>query len=224
MADNRVVIKINYDKDKQRKALIDPKMVTVWHTGRILSAVFILLVLILGAIYMFSGKDADENPAQANESITPAGVTPPQTPAILEAELPKPPPVPGDVSNTGNVEVVKRPHAIIYDRRVVRASLNTAPKNDEPGNPVKQPVILGQNESMELFYFSQIKNLMGHTLFHAWYKDGQLINKKQFEVKSNNARLVSSRKLTAREAGEWRVVLLDKKGKKLSEVNYSVNH
>ena len=225
MADNRVRIKINYDKDKQRKALIDPKMVTVWHTGRILSAVLILLTVITGAIYLFSGKSADENKLQSNEIINATEVTPPQAPAIVSPELPKAePPAPVQISDTKNAEIVKRPPAIIYDRRVIRASINTAPKNNEPGDPVKPAVVLGQNESKELFYFSQIKNMIGHTLFHAWYKDENLIIKKQFEVKTDNARLISSRKLTAREAGEWRVVLMDRKGRKLSEANYSVNH
>ncbi|AEG00317.1 DUF2914 domain-containing protein [Methylomonas methanica] len=225
MADNRVRIKINYDKDKQRKALIDPRMVTVWHTGRIFSAVLLLLIVIGGTIYLFSRKDADENKLQSNEIINPAEVTPPQTPVTASPELPKvEPSVPVQIRNTKNAAIVKRPPAIIYDRKVIRASINTAPKNNEPGDPVKQPVVLGQNETKELFYFSQIKNMLGHTLFHAWYKDENLIIKKQFEVKTNNARLISSRKLTAREAGEWRVVLMDKKGRKLSEANYSVNH
>ncbi|MCK9605005.1 MAG: DUF2914 domain-containing protein [Methylomonas sp.] len=224
MADNRVVIKINYDKDKQRKALIDPKMVTVWHTGRILLAVFILLILMIGVIYMFSGNDADENKRQTDEIINSPEVTLPETPKIVKQELPKAvAPIPVHESDTKNVAVVKRPPAIIYDKRVIRASINSAPKNNEPGDPIKQPVVLGQNEAKELFYFSQIKNLIGHTLFHAWYKDGQLIIKKQFDVKNNHARLISSRKLTARDVGEWQVVLMDKKGKKFSEANYSVN-
>lgn len=223
MADNRVRIKINYDKDKQRKAIIDPKMVTVWHTGRIFSAVLILLIVISGTIYLFSGKDAGENKTQTSEIIPSPEVSPAQVPAIVKPELPKAE-APLESSNTKNAVIVKRPAAIIYDRKVIRASINTAPKNNEPGDPVKQLIVLGQNESKELFYFSQIKNMQGHTLFHAWFKDEKLIIKKQFEVKTNNARLISSRKLTANEAGEWQVVLMDKKGRKLSEANYSVNH
>lgn len=225
MADNRVRIKINYDKDQQRKAIIDPKIVTVWHTGRIVTAVFILLVFILGTVYLFSGNDADQNKPKAGEIINRAEVTPPETAAIVNPELPSPEPsLAVRISDTRNPAVVKRPSAIIYDRRVIRASINTAPKNGEPGDPFKTPVILGQDESKELFYFSQIKNMAGHTLFHAWYKDGQLIIKKQFEVKNDNAKLISSRKLTVKEAGEWQVVLMDKKGKTLSEANYSVIH
>lgn len=225
MADNRVRIKINYDKDKQRKALIDPKMVTVWHTGRIVTAVFILLMLIIGTVYMFSANDADENNPQTDEINNLAKVNPPETAAIVNPESPKAEsPVSVLISDTRNPVVVKRPPAIIYDRKVIRASINTAPKKDEPGDPINTPVVLGQDESKELFYFSQIKNMAGHTLFHVWYKDGQLIIKKQFEVKNDNAKLISSRKLTVKEAGEWQVVLMDKKGKTLSEANYSVIH
>ncbi|MCQ8102806.1 DUF2914 domain-containing protein [Methylomonas sp. SURF-2] len=223
MADNRVVIKINYDKDKQRKAIIDPKIVTVWHTGRIFSAIFILLLLLAGIVYIFSGNETEENPAPADDNIKSAEITSLQAPAILEAEPAKTPLLPPN-SNTRNAELVKRPAAIIYDRRVIRASLNGAPKNDEPGEPIKQPLTPGAGESTELFYFSQIKNLNGNTLFHVWYKDGRLVNKKQFEVKAANAKLISSRKLTLKDAGEWQVLLTDIKGKKFSEAYFSVNH
>jgi hypothetical protein len=49
------------------------------------------------------------------------------------------------------------------------------------------------------------------------------MSKKQFNVKSNNAKLISSHKLTAKDIGQWQVVLIDKKGKLLSEVNYFVS-
>lgn len=222
MADNRVVIKINYDKDKQRKALIDPKMVTVWHTGRILTAGFILLILAVGLFYGFTSENADRNTLQSKDTNNAAELTEPQTPFEIKSESPKPL-VAAQLSDARNVAVVK-PSTIIFDKRVIRASINTAPKYDEPGEPIKQPVIASQNQAMELFYFSQIKNLKANTLFHAWYKDGQLVNKKQFEVKTDNARLISSRKLTLKDAGEWQVVLIDMKGKKFSEANFSVNH
>lgn len=224
MADNRVVIKINYDKDKQRKALIDPKMVTVWHTGRILTAVFILVLLILMLFYLFATENADRNTGRSNEiniAVEPAS---PETPDDAKTELPKAMPAPsapaGNIKGAG----MAKPPAIIFDRRVIRASLNTEPKQNEPGQPIEQSIVLSQNQTRELFYFSQIKNLKANTLYHAWYKEGQLINKHQFDVKTNNDRLISSRKLTVKDVGEWQVALIDSKGKKFSVANFSVNH
>ncbi len=224
MADNRVVIKINYDKDKQRKELIDPKIVTVWHTRRILSVVGILLSLVvLFVLWISSGND--DSIMQDSTQVTKDNT---ETNAQVFNQLnPEPIQVKSAVSHseidTKKAEFVKRPAAIIYDRKVIRALLTTAPKKNEPGDPVNLPVIIEQNQTIELFYFSQIKNPKSNVLFHRWYKNGQLINKKQFNVKTDHASLISSKKMTPKDIGDWQVVLVDKEGKVLSEINYSVN-
>ena len=225
MADNRVVIKINYDKDKHRKALIDPKMVTVWHTQRILT-VIALLLLIIGGIFFWISNDTSEPEPPIPVVAETHSLAPPSEPNVApKAEKSESNPIVSQKkSNADETAVVKRPAAIIFDRRVIRASLNTAPRNDEPGDPVKSPVIIGKNQSIELFYFSQIKNLPGRNFSHKWYKDGNLTAKKHFSTKSNNERLISSKRLTVNDAGEWQVVLVDKKDKVLSEVNFTVKH
>ena len=224
MADNRVVIKINYDKDKQRKELIDPKIVTIWHTRRIISAVVILLLLVvIFALWISSGNDESKiqksTPVAQDNSETDENV--------LNQVAAEPIQVKSDVSqseiDTKKAAIVKRPAAIIYDRKVIRAQLTSAPKKNEPGDPVNLPVLIEQNQTVELFYFSQIKKPKSNVLFHRWYKNGQLINKKQFDVKSDHATLISSKKMTSKDVGDWQVVLVDKDGKLLSEINYSVN-
>lgn len=224
MADNRVVIKINYDKDKQRKELIDPKIVTVWHTRRILSAVGIFLSLVvLFVLWISSGNDdpiiqdstqvAQDNAKTNDHVLNQVKSEPLQVkPDVSQSEI-----------DARKASIVKRPAAIIYDRKVIRALLTTAPKKNEPGDPINLPVFIEQNQTVELFYFSQIKNPKSNVLFHRWYKNGQLINKKQFSVKKDHASLISSKKMTSKDVGDWQVVLVDNDGKVLSEINYSVN-
>lgn len=220
MADNRVVIKINYDKDKARNRGVEPRMVTVWHTQRILAAVAILLLTGLLIFLQLTAENSEEIKPVANVVDDAAVITQTQ---IKEPDSPVVNPVKPISINTKDNLVVKRPDAIILDKRVVRAMLSAAPVNDEPGEAIKSPVAVELNQNLDLFYFVQIKNVKNSILFHRWYKDGQLVNKKQFSVKTNNARLISSHKITAKDIGQWQVVLLDRKGKVLSEVNYSVN-
>lgn len=217
MAENRVVIKINYDKDKHRKAIIDPKMVTVWHTKRILVAVAILLGIIVLIYTGFSNDDASKHNPQSAEALnnTPGAIE--QTPIEIPASTTSLPAV------QEVVDIKKRPSAIILDRRVIRASLNTAFRNDEPADPIISPVTIEPNQSVELFYFSEVKNMKDKVLFHHWFKDGQVIFKKQLEIKANKSKLISSKKLTAKDGGDWQVVLVDNKGKLFSEVNFFVN-
>lgn len=229
MADNKVIIKINYDKDKHRKQLIDPKMVTVWHSGRIVSVLIVLLLLAFAIYTLFSDENNNEDVIQPKEAISSPVVVPPRSVEDIKSEIvqaaQQTTPVVNQLDTSSKtVSDVKRPAAIIFDKRVIRASIGTSLKSGEPGDAVKLPVRIEQNQTLELFYFSQVKGLKNMVLFHRWYKDGQLQHKKQFTVKSDNAKLISSNKFAENDAGEWRVVLVNNKEKLLSEVNYSVKH
>ncbi len=221
MAENRVVIKINYDKDKPKQVFIEPKMTTVWHTRRILTVLVILLLLGIAVYSGFSGVSPEDNKPLPDKVNNIPDISPP---SISESALPTTTSIPPETkTNTEQTPVSKRPAAIILNKRVIRALLSSTPIKDEPGKPIELPVLVEQNQTLELFYFVQIKNMGDSILFHRWYKDGQLISQKQFNAKPNNTRLISSRKLTSKDAGQWRVVLMDKKGNVLSEANYSVN-
>jgi|688.fasta_scaffold188429_2 hypothetical protein len=220
MSENKVVIKINYDKAQAKKSVVTPKMVTVWHTRRILVAVGILLLSCLIILFLSMAGNNESNKTESSvvdngENITNTQVSEPGTPIVN--------PISPSVIDARKNAIVKRPEAIILDKHVVRALLSSAPNNDEPGERIKSPVKIAENQAQELFYFVQTKNLKNSILFHRWYKDGQVMSKKQFNVKSNNAKLISSHKLTAKDIGQWQVVLIDKKGKLLSEVNYFVS-
>ncbi len=220
MSENKVVIKINYDKAQARKSVVTPKMVTVWHTRRILIAVGVLLLSCLIILFLSMAGNNESNKTESSvvdngANITNTQVSEPGTSIVN--------PISPAVIDTRQNAIVKRPEAIILDKHVVRALLSSAPNNDEPGERIKSPVNIAENQTQELFYFVQTKNLKNSILFHRWYKDGQVMSKKQFNVKSNNAKLISSHKLTAKDIGQWQVVLIDKKGKLLSEVNYFVN-
>jgi hypothetical protein len=220
MSENKVVIKINYDKAQAKKSVVTPKMVTVWHTRRILVAVGILLLSCLIILFLSMAGNNESNKTESSvvdngENITNTQVSEPGTSIVN--------PISPPVIDARENAIVKRPEAIILDKHVVRALLSSAPNNDEPGERIKSPVKIAENQAQELFYFVQTKNLKNSILFHRWYKDGQVMSKKQFNVKSNNAKLISSHKLTAKDIGQWQVVLIDKKGKLLSEVNYFVS-
>ncbi len=223
MADNRVVIKINYDKDRRRKELIDPKMVTVWHKERILGAIVIIVLLIGVVFYWNSTEQTSQHMQAALENDTQS--KPIDTVAKHEAI---PAPIisgmsPESVEPVNQIKSAERPPAIIYDKRVIRASLNKEPRYGEPGEPIATPVKLLTNEAFEAFYFSEIKNMKKQVLFHHWFKSGQLVFKKRFDVETDKFKLISSRKLTEKDVGEWQVALIDAKGKHYSEVNFSVN-
>lgn len=221
MAENRVVIKINYDKDKHRKALIDPKMVTVWHTRRILAAIAILVLMLMLMVLWFSAEDTANNIQQAGEQGRAESSAPIQTSGVIKPDVNDSPVNSEDLTRQSGI--VKRPAAIIFDKRVIRAALTTVPKSGEPGDSIKVPVVMQPNETLELFYFSEIRNRKDLLLFHRWFKGGRLVYKKEFDLGPGRNKLISSKKVTVKDAGEWQVVLIDNRGKVFSEVNFLIN-
>lgn len=233
MADNRVVIKINYDKSKTAKPAIEPQTITVWHTGRIVIALVLIVLFSLFFYFMFSGADQAGNtqtePAakvQEPESNPDSAAIAPERP-VAEAK---------DINNKVDAKAVppspdstkfglqaSSPVGIIFDRRVIRASLNTRLKDNEPDQPVQGAFAVVRGKPLELFYFTEIRNPGGQVLFHEWLRNKQLVQHKQLDLKDIRSKVWSSRVLSYKDVGEWQVRLSDKKGKVYSEVKFSLS-
>lgn len=224
MTDNKLVIKINYDK-KPANLNAQPQVVTVWHIRRIVMAA-LAIVLMAAVLVSWLGSDDQvgdtlinpvETPPDVNKSV-PAIVEQPVM-APLEQAAHKEQVIAEAVKKT---DTVKRPAAVIWDRRVIRASLNGKPKDNEPGEPIKSPLGIRPNQPLELFYFSEIRNMKGKAVFHRWLRNGQIVLQKQLDIKERIAKVWSSKLLVAKDKGEWQVQLADKKGRVYSEVNFVV--
>lgn len=234
MAENKVVIKINYDKDKNRKAMAEPKMVTVWHTRRILSALSVLALIVIALVFRLSGDDIQDagkleksEHAEMRESFNAADAAVKGSNIAVNQNETKDQAV-ETVKPSGRQKepanaAAKRPAAIILDKKVIRASLNTGPKDKEPYQPVKLPLQLDQNQTIDLFYFNELRNIKDRALYHYWSKDGRIVYKKQLDIKDGRAKVLSSKTLSYKDKGEWQIQLVDRKGKVFSEVNFSVN-
>lgn len=233
MADNRVVIKINYDKSKTAKPAIEPQTITVWHTGRIVIALVLIVLFSLFFYFMFSGADQAGNtqtePAakvQEPESNPDSAAIAPERPVAeakdinnkVDAKA-----VPPSPDNTKAGLQASSPVGIIFDRRVIRASLNTRLKDNEPDQPVQGAFAVVKGKPLELFYFTEIRNPGGQVLFHEWLRNKQLVQHKQLDLKDIRSKVWSSRVLSYKDVGEWQVRLSDKKGKVYSEVKFSLS-
>ncbi|MBS3964192.1 MAG: DUF2914 domain-containing protein [Methylomonas sp.] len=222
MSENRLVVKVNYgSENRRRKALIDPKMITVWHTQRIVCALaLVLIILFFMGKWLFTDELApSDNPVSEQVQSDSQNIAAPVTHDTGQAKA--------GVKAVDTVATVsykqKTLSAVIFDKRVIRAALGKAPVSGEPGLPVDSPVSLTQADKTELFYFSEPKNSKDKILSHHWLKEGRLIQKQPFDVKKGRRKLVSSRVFTIKDIGQWKVVLVDKEGKLLSEVNFYID-
>ncbi|MDT4328352.1 DUF2914 domain-containing protein [Methylomonas sp. MED-D] len=228
MSENKVVIKINYDKSRSGQVPQTPKMVTVWHTGRIAAVAGLMAAAIMLSAWLFID----------NSEQTPANLTPETLPMAPETSMRSDNSIvapqvetsplaarksPGETPvSPSSISEQKRQPAIIYSRKVIRASLTYGIKDTEPTEQVKSASVQIRKEPIELYYFNEVKNLKGKTLFHQWFKDGQPVLKKTIEVKDNKAKVWTAKNLSSRDKGQWRVQLLGKKGELYSETGFDV--
>lgn len=223
MVDNRVVIKINYDRERQQKNIIDPKMITVWHKGRIFSVLCLVILSLIALFWAVSHDGSGEKEPVDTRQIDVAQTEGHGLPAVeRRVDL-------GSVANSGDsqkqVMMIGKPVAIIFDKRVIRASINRA-KEDSSASAfmmVEAPIRFARDKHQVLEYFSEIRRGGESILFHRWLKNDQVVQVKQFTVKAGKGKLSSSRKFGFKDEGVWQVILTDKKGNVLSRSSFDVS-
>ena len=230
MSDNKVVIKINYDK-KSTPIGSAPKTVTVWHTRRILGAILTLAILSAILVSWLSGNGEEtaistalnEKVQQTNNSTDTSVAGQPQVPLQVTPSSSTPNAISAESSAVKNQSAPSRPAAIIYSRKVIRASMNASIKDNEPGEVAKFPLNIGPNQPVELFYFTEIRNFPDKVLFHQWLRNGQVVHQKQLDIKGSRTKVWSNKVFSVKDKGEWQVRLSDKKSKVYSEANFLIN-
>lgn len=215
MTENAVVIKINY-ASKKPGTPATPRMITVWHVPRIIGVLLILLGLI---VWLWPAATVEIS----NPNITEIAVPEIQTDGAYQL------PETAGAATDYHQSVSKQPLAdsgdlksVINDKHVIRAALVTEINAGEPNERINPVVQLQDKQSLELFYFSQVKRLQNKPLYHQWLKADQLMLKKELIASQSVSKLISSRKFSVKDKGVWRVAMTDQKGKVLSESRFVI--
>jgi hypothetical protein len=120
-------------------------------------------------------------------------------------------------------ETEARPAApVITDPHVVRAELSAGIRAKEPTARLQPPIQATGRESRTIYFFSEVRDLGGTTLFHRWQRDGKVIASVPFEVRGERWRFYSKKTITPRMTGDWRVVVVDSAGKELASTAFEV--
>jgi len=236
MTETPVVIKINYANKKIARADQQSEVITEWHIPRILGAFGVLVALVV-LIWPNSSTDTVQVPAAETEvrheietqqltlpvvsqASNASGAPSLAEPVKQQAQAPK---TPQKTEEAAYSLDTTKPAAVIYDRHVVRAALVAEMKDQKPGPRVPPSITLSDSGNQELFYFTEIKHPNQAAYVHQWLKNGQQVLKKNLPVKGDLPHLISSKKFSTKDKGVWSVVLLDNKGKALSESRFVVN-
>ena len=110
----------------------------------------------------------------------------------------------------------------ITDPRVVRAELSAGMNGKEPSVRLQPPIQVTGRDNRTIFFFSEVRDFDGQTLFHRWEREGSVLMSIPFEVRGERWRVHSNKTITPRMTGNWRVVLADSSGNELASSDFSV--
>ncbi|NOQ76526.1 MAG: DUF2914 domain-containing protein, partial [Methylococcaceae bacterium] len=105
---------------------------------------------------------------------------------------------------------------------VVRALLATEVINKEPVGNMVLPLMLNKDIAKRVYYFTEIINMKGQSLYHQWFRDEQLIYKRKIIMLGNRWRVSTSKLIPYSKTGMWTVRLVGKQGIILNEIKFEV--
>lgn len=108
------------------------------------------------------------------------------------------------------------------DKHIVRALLTTRVKNKEPVDKVIPPVIVNENHAIGIYYFTEIINMKGHSLYHQWLWNDNIIYKRKINILGDRWRAATGKFITHDKQGMWRVRIVDKQGVILDQIVFKV--
>jgi len=114
---------------------------------------------------------------------------------------------------SGSVSVSFAAKANDTKGNIVRAFFSTAIVNKEPVNR-----LLVGSELEKVYFFSDIRDMEGQTIYHRWEFNDKVVSKKKFDVKGAKWRVYSSYKIKPGMLGKWTVVVTDERGWPLKAV------
>jgi len=243
---NKVVVKVKYNKSNlEQTKSASPDMVTEWHVGRILAAIVILVLIIGCFVYLVTGEaeqPIEQNSTQKENDIKSSAVninkienkqkkivlrTPETIVNLLEPKQ----------KNKREEKVVEPSIAIIKENKstqlivetkikahknVARALLTKGIRNKEPTEEVILPLIISKETAGSMYYFTEIINMKGKTLYHQWFKEHKLVYERKMNILGNRWRASTSKLIPYSYTGMWNVRLIDSQGNILNNINFEV--
>lgn len=103
-----------------------------------------------------------------------------------------------------------------FDGEVVKAFFTNKIVNNKPHNEV----LLLENSTKRLQFYSEVQGMKGKILYHVWEHRGEKLFKKKFKVTKDSQSLVSSYTLSPTRTGEWMALITDEQGLPIKAVMF----
>lgn len=195
-----IVIKLRYPKGRlPLNPPPAPKTVTEWNYTRIALALAGMAAIAAMALHFWGAKPV-ANKVAVGTNVVPAaklsegGGSPANSPTSQEPAF----------------------------KKIRRVQLTTKIVDSEPVGEVSSPIKAGEKTPVPLYFFAELADMKGQTVFHEWLLDDKLVSKKTVNVSDNNWRTSSRQMVAFTTNSNWTVRLVNTAGQVLTEKKFTV--
>lgn len=118
-------------------------------------------------------------------------------------------------SDMAKLETADESTDAAFSSNVARAQFSTNVVDREPVDRVGSAFPTNGEPFRTLYYFTELENMSGETVIHRWEYNGSVISEISFNIGSDRWRTWSSKQLTRGLTGQWRVSIVDARGRVL---------
>jgi hypothetical protein len=206
-----IVIKLKYPNShvREKAATTPPKIIKEWNYKRIAFALGGITLLSLLTLYFFFSRP-----------LNPAADIPPTVSSVPETPVQPQQPV-ATVVITPQPEIANA--AADLKKKIVRAQLASKVINSEPVGEISLSVKAGEKNPVPVYYFVELTDMKGQTVYHEWLLDDKLISKKMVNISDQTWRTSSRQMVAYTTNSNWTVRLVDNTGQVLNEQKFTVS-
>ncbi|SJM89768.1 conserved hypothetical protein [Crenothrix polyspora] len=201
-----IVIKLKYPTGQlPGKKIPAPKTITEWNYKRIAFALGGISAVVALIVHFSSATPEKATAAKVAATPSTAPVTIANVPTIASEVAQK--------QNTG---------AELFKKNVLRTQLAPKIVDSEPVGEVNLPLKAGEKTPVPVYYFAELADMKGKTIYHEWLLDDKVISRKTVNISDNTWRTSSRQMVAYTTNSNWTVRLVDDTGQVLSEKKFTV--
>jgi Protein of unknown function (DUF2914) len=200
-----IVIKVKYLSPEKAPAKTGSGsgVITEWNFKRIGLALGGVL-LVFTSLFYFAGNDE-------------------QQPNSTSAQLALPEQQPEEIKTQPDKMVSAPVQTKLDNNKVVtRSRLTSDIKKNEPIDTLKLPLKIGNNETLWIYYFAELKGMEGKAIYHEWWLNGNLVSRKKVNITDDPWRTASKQLITYTTNNDWIVKVVDESRNTLSEKSFNL--
>jgi Protein of unknown function (DUF2914) len=207
-----IVIKVKYPSPGKvtEHHASGPPVVTEWNFKRVGVALGGVLLAIM--TWFYATDSTDNKPSVVSNT---AQVVNTQQQVTTTGE-------PGESAATTKPVPTKSISPAKTSTVVARSQLTRDIKKNEPVDKLKLPLKIGKKETIWIYYFVEIKGMVGQPVYHEWWLNGNLVSRKKVNISDDPWRTASKQLITYTNNSDWIVRVVDEARNTLSEKSFNL--